>query len=366
MAIALNKTRAKELAMPIDIDTASLARALADNIVDCESLSLTTTAGASHQHFLLRGEKSNYIIKIFPHQPFAITRAITMQRKFYDFFHHRGVMTPPALYGDEQCLVLPWVGGLSDGRLVTKEKNADDDLARSLARQLAIIHDGKDDFRKDFAAICYDESLAVWHRQKSNEIEKLLNDALPMDKQSTRAALAAIEKLWAALPTNLLPDMVPCHGDFRTGNFLLQKRSRAESPAQPGQPGHLRGHDLVAVLDWEMAGFGMAWEDIGWLSAPCWLYHQPQLTCGGLARLEVFLQHYLARRKTIHQSITWQQVMAQNHWFQALALIRWGLLLSKQWHRKQHGLDILPELPQVKPDVAQVFAQAQQMLHKKG
>ncbi|MDI9313649.1 MAG: aminoglycoside phosphotransferase family protein [Hydrotalea sp.] len=334
----------------------SLAKHLADEIITCQPLSIITKAGASHHHFLLRGKKSSYVLKIFPREPFAISRNIMQQRKFYDFFHRHGVMTPGALHGDSQWLVLPLLSGVSDGRLVTQKNYADDDLTESLAQQLAIIHDSKHDFRQNFPDLCCDETLPAWLAQKNSELEKLFKDARPMDDGATRAATRAIEKLWASMPENLWFDMVPCHGDFRTGNFLLQANT-GDGAA---------GQKLVAVLDWEMAGLGLAAEDIGWLSAPCWLYHQPQLTCGGIGKLEVFLQHYLFHRKAPPQAgdkkITIAAIMAQNHWFQALAMIRWGLILSKQWHRKQHGLDKLPELPQEKPDVAELFKQAQQLL----
>ena len=345
---SLVKDVAKDIAPTLDMVAIkkTIEEKLADDIVDCISLQVGS-GGASHLHFLLRGKAATYVMKVFPREPFVISHDIETQQQLYNFFHDQGVMTPAVLCGGKQWLLLPLLGGVTDGWRVTKQPHnarGDDELARSLAQQLAIIHDSKISFQKKFPELCYDESHEAWQKKKREDIKKLFQDATPMDEKATATASGAIKILWDTLPQNVMLDMVACHGDFRTGNFLLQ--------------GGTGGQQLVGLLDWEMAGWGMSWEDIGWLAAPCWRYHQPQYHCGGLAELDVFLKHYLAHRTTLMNNITVADVMANHHWFQALAMIRWGLILSKQWHRKQHGLDILPELPQKEPNLIAIFTQA--------
>ncbi|MGI9461512.1 MAG: phosphotransferase [Alphaproteobacteria bacterium] len=324
---------------------------LQDELISCQFLSAMTSGGASHQHILLQGKKNNYVMKIFPKQPFAITLAITLQKKLYNFFHAQGVMTPPAIYGDEQCLVLPYFFGITNGWDITKQKYNDKALAKSLAIELAKIHDSKKPFRMMFPNICYQENFLTWRHKKMDMIKKLLRSAEPMASAELDIAHRAIEKLFISIPQNLSMDFVPCHGDFRTGNFLLEPKQQ--------------GHKLVAVLDWEMVGFGLPEEDIGWLSAICWLYHQPEFGCGGFAQLDIFLEEYISARQTMqfrNAESPISNMMVNHSWFQSLAMIRWGLILSKQWHRKQSGLDILPELPQESPDLITIFHQAIKLL----
>ncbi len=324
--------------------------ALGDEISEPDFLVDMTALGASHQHFLLQCKKSHYMLKVFPKDPFVISHDISLQKKLYDFFAQHGVKTPQTLYGDSDCLVLPYLAGRADGWQVTQHKTADNHLAKMLAGQLARIHDSKIDFQKNFPHLCYDETLSRWHQEKKLELEKLLQDAEPITAQEAEVANAVIKKLFAALPADVVLDFAPCHGDFRCGNFLLKKNDEGQ------------GQGLVAVLDWEMLRFGLAQEDIGWLSAPCWLYHQPQFGCGGFASLDIFLEQYVAARQVMAHKTSVDIIQRDNAWFQSLAMIRWGLILSKQWHRKERGLDLLAELPQSKPDIISIFNQATQLL----
>lgn len=55
-----------------------------------------------------------------------------------------------------------------------------------------------------------------------------------------------------------------CHNDFRTGNYLVD------------------AHGLVAVLDWEFAGWGDPMADLGWFCARCWRFSRPDREGGGV------------------------------------------------------------------------------------
>jgi len=54
------------------------------------------------------------------------------------------------------------------------------------------------------------------------------------------------------------------HGDFRVGNIMVAPQG------------------VTAVLDWECAHIGSAWEDLGWLCTRAWRFDRPDLTAGGL------------------------------------------------------------------------------------
>jgi aminoglycoside phosphotransferase (APT) family kinase protein len=65
-----------------------------------------------------------------------------------------------------------------------------------------------------------------------------------------------------------------CHGDFRTGNFIV------------GPDG------LRAVLDWELASIGDPAQDLGWLCVRSWRFGGSG-SCGGFTTREEFLVNYL-------------------------------------------------------------------------
>ena len=71
---------------------------------------------------------------------------------------------------------------------------------------------------------------------------------------------------WRWLAANIPPPSGPdvlVHGDFRSGNFLVDAENR-----------------LLAVLDWEMAHVGDAMEDLAWVMDPLWGHQMPGLVAG--------------------------------------------------------------------------------------
>jgi len=127
------------------------------------------------------------------------------------------------------------------------------------------------------------------------------------------------------------------HGDFRTGNYLVQD----------GQ--------LQAVLDWEFAGPAMPMEDIGYLCAPCWRYGRSSIV-GGLGSLESLRAGYASVRS---QDLPWQTLA----FWQAMAMARWAILARYQsWRVKDcgvHDLDLALTsrlLPKIEQDLLQAIA----------
>lgn len=79
-------------------------------------------------------------------------------------------------------------------------------------------------------------------------------------------AAAAIRWLEANVPEPSGPPAI-VHGDFRSGNFLVDADNR-----------------LLVVLDWEMAHIGDAYEDLAWVLDPLWSHGDPERAAGTLKR----------------------------------------------------------------------------------
>jgi aminoglycoside phosphotransferase (APT) family kinase protein len=64
------------------------------------------------------------------------------------------------------------------------------------------------------------------------------------------------------------------HGDFRSGNFIIDENG------------------LAAVLDWELAHVGEGAEDLGWLCANAWRFGHWQKPVGGFGQREALYDAY--------------------------------------------------------------------------
>lgn len=81
-------------------------------------------------------------------------------------------------------------------------------------------------------------------------------------------AAAAYRWLARRIPPPSGPPAI-VHGDFRSGNFLVDS-----------------GNKLLAILDWEMAHIGDAYEDLAWLMDPLWGHGMEGLVAGSIAPAE--------------------------------------------------------------------------------
>ncbi|WP_225215816.1 phosphotransferase family protein [Acinetobacter pecorum] len=69
-------------------------------------------------------------------------------------------------------------------------------------------------------------------------------------------------------------DLVIVHGDYRTGNIMID-------------------HDHVSgILDWEFTHWGDRREDIGWFTSKCWRFGKEAQVAGGIGSYKDFMQAY--------------------------------------------------------------------------
>lgn len=90
------------------------------------------------------------------------------------------------------------------------------------------------------------------------------------------------------------------HGDFRTGNLLVDDTA-------------LRG-----VLDWELAHRGDPMEDLGWLCVNSWRFGAIDRPVGGFGTLDALYAGYAAGGGTPDA--------ARVHWWQVMGTLKWGLV----------------------------------------
>ncbi len=115
---------------------------------------------------------------------------------------------------------------------------------------------------------------------------------------------------WLALNPPAPVEPVLCHGDYRTGNIMVD------------------GTQVTGVLDWEFACWSDPLEDIGWFCARCWRFGADTHEAGGLGRRIDLYQGYEA--ETGH-AVDWSAV---GYW-EIFATLRWAIIAHLQGLR--HG-----------------------------
>lgn len=107
-------------------------------------------------------------------------------------------------------------------------------------------------------------------------------------------------------------ECVLCHGDFRTGNYMVE------------------GSTLTGILDWEFACWSDPREDLGWFCARCWRFGQWQREAGGIGAAGPLLRGYerVANRHIAVDELRYWQVMAT---------VRWAIIALMQTQRHTSG-----------------------------
>ncbi|MDH5750652.1 MAG: phosphotransferase family protein, partial [Rhodospirillales bacterium] len=117
---------------------------------------------------------------------------------------------------------------------------------------------------------------------------------------------------WLELNAPANAEIVLCHRDFRTGNYLVDENG------------------LTGILDWEFSGWGDFHEDIGWICAKCWRAGAWDREAGGIGEREDFYRPYeQASGRTIDRDqVTYWEVMAH---------VRWAVIAIEQADRYLKG-----------------------------
>ncbi|NGM87310.1 phosphotransferase family protein [Parapusillimonas sp. SGNA-6] len=230
-----------------------------------------------------------------------------------------GVKAPQALWycGDPTVIGQPFcvmtrLAGSASGRDLVRgglSPTQAERLTRDLGVQMARLHQVcPPDERLDFLTL--PAPSAALHRV-----------------QQYREALADIAEPhpvleWALnwLSDHAAPgdDVVLCHGDFRTGNYLV--------------------HDgaLTGILDWEFCAWSDPYEDLGWLCAKSWRFGGAK-PVGGIGDKAVLFDAYARESGKLVDA---RRVL----YWEAMAMTRWATIALKQAERHLSGRESSLEL----------------------
>jgi aminoglycoside phosphotransferase (APT) family kinase protein len=193
--------------------------------------------------------------------------------------------------------VMGFVPGESDGAAIVG-RGENENLAAALAAELAALHALDVASRLRFLPKPPADAAA----SRLAELRRLL----AADDDPHPVAEWALRWLTGDKPAAARP--VLCHGDFRTGNYLVDDGT------------------LAGVLDWDFAAWSDPDEDIAWFCAKAWRFGANGLEAGGIASRAVFYRAYeTAARRRIDA--------ARIHYWEVMAALRWLVLALKQRDR---------------------------------
>jgi len=134
-----------------------------------------------------------------------------------------------AMFEEPACLVTMFV----DGKEMTAEELREPEVLKEIGGDLRRFHDSGTDLPTDFDSFRLVEEYADTGREHDSEPPDGYDQALE--------TAHAIEKAVRDRPTH---ELVPAHNDLLTANFL-------------------RDGDHIQLIDWEYAGMGDRWFDLG-------------------------------------------------------------------------------------------------------
>ncbi|MEQ8710726.1 MAG: phosphotransferase family protein [Rhodospirillales bacterium] len=201
--------------------------------------------------------------------------------------------------------VMRRIGGTALGHRLVRDPviaETGDRLAEDLGRELARLHRIKPpQSGLDFLTPVQDhpaaDRIALYRRYL---------DELPEPQPVLEWVIRRLEQ--TVKPGN---DVCLIHCDFRTGNYMVED-------------GRLTG-----ILDWEFAGWGDPYEDIGWFCARCWRFGSDR-EAGGIGSREAFFRGYESEsgKQIARDSVPWWEVMAT---------VRWAVIALQQGMRHISG-----------------------------
>jgi len=228
--------------------------------------------------------------------------------------HEAGVTVPEPLFlnADPGLLGKPFyvmarVRGRAEGHILVRDPGlqgeAGDRLAERLGLEMARIHSIRPP-RGDLDFLPLPGVAPALHRIATY---RGYLDELPDPNPALEYALR-----WLELRAPETTELVLCHADFRTGNYMVD------------------GDRLTGILDWEFAAWSDPMEDIAWFCARCWRFGVWEREAGGIGEREAFYNGYEAEsgRAVDRDAIPYWEVMAA---------VRWAVIALQQGERHLTG-----------------------------
>lgn len=268
-----------------------------------------------------RSGRHDWVLRTDAHSRMAMSHDRAQEFACLEVAHDAGVAVPEPIAECSDAavigapfMIVGYAAGIAQGRRVVRDAAVEakgDALAEHLGRELAKIHSVRPPQpRLGFLALPARAPALVQV------------DAMRSHLDAVAEPRPALEYVLRWLEANAPPpgDVVLCHGDFRTGNYLVDDGT------------------LTAILDWEFCHWGDRHEDIGWFCARCWRFGRDEREAGGVGSRAAFYRGYNAVSDTPldPQAVPYWEIWAAARW--ALVALLQG---ERHWSGREPSLELL-------------------------
>lgn len=312
-----------------------IARALADfvgrqveahrvDVVDCSRLA----GGAIQSNYALTVDcaggtmPGRHELVARTDAPSQIDVSLSREHEFHvlQVAHQAGVAVPEPLWlctdasviGVAFC-IMRRAPGSADGRTLVRSAMAPERaaaLTRQLGQELARLHT----IRPPHPRLGFLPMLEKSPASARVDAYRRALSALPDPHPSLEFALN-----WLHVRAPHDYDVTLCHGDFRTGNYMVQEGR------------------LTAVLDWDFAGWSDPYEDLGWLCSASWRFGARGKEVGGVGHKQDLFDGYAGIAGLPvdpHRVLYWE----------VMGMTRWAIIALQQAQRHLSGRENSLEL----------------------
>lgn len=267
------------------------------------------SGGAIQENWLLQDQAFSLVLRKNAESGVAVSSDREQEYLLLERLYQFGIKVPQPFYFEKASnllnsdfFIMNKIEGITEGHKLVRI--SDDEkrkrIIQDIGTQLALIH-----------AIQADEPLERLFKKpnKDNYLETKLDtfiqqlDALQRDRPVLEYAIQWMKK---NLPK--LDDLVLVHGDFRTGNIMVEDD-------------HVSG-----ILDWEFTQWGDRREDLAWFTAKCWRFGQDKNVAGGIGSYKDFMTAYA------EQAEIYIPEFEMKFWH-VLSHVRWAIIAMQQSNR---------------------------------
>ncbi|WP_376963230.1 phosphotransferase family protein [Azospirillum sp. A26] len=205
--------------------------------------------------------------------------------------------------------------GVAAGFRIVKSEEPRRELARELGRQLGLIHRVRPGAPGPELA-----GLEFLARPEPTAALQAVGDFRRWaGRYAASDPVLAYGLRWLERNAPPAGDLVLCHRDYRTGNYMVD------------------GDRLTAIIDWEFAGWSDPMEDLGWFCAACWRFGRNDREAGGIAdRADLYAGYEETAGRRVDPA-------AVAYW-EAAACMRWAVIAIQQADRHISGTEPSLEL----------------------
>ena len=233
------------------------------------------SGGAIQENWLIQDDNFALVLRKNSEAGVSVSSGREQEYKLLSRLHQLGIQVPKPIYFaqapnflNSDFFIMQKIDGVAEGHKLVRlaDANTRKNITQDIGKSLAYIHQVPSD----------DELTAFLPKPNKDEY---LTDKIQYFREQLDLLQASRPVLeyainWIADNLPRIDELVLVHGDFRTGNIMIEND-------------HISG-----ILDWEFTQWGDRREDIGWFTAKCWRFGQDKNVAGGIGSYEDFAQAY--------------------------------------------------------------------------